>query len=100
LTDGRESIRKTLAFDRTAVIGLILLLTSFVMGAMLRKSAYITDEDVGRLRATCDTYLRGFCVPTAYFSIPLGPLGTLVINATSFLVSAAYFILGVLLVRK
>ena len=100
MTDWRESVRKTLTFDRTAIIGLVLLLASFTMGALLRKSAYITNEDVGRLRGACDTYLRGFCVPTAYFSIPLGSFGSLVINATSFLVSAVFFILGVLLVRK
>ena len=100
LTDWRQSIRKTLTFDRTAVIGLVLLLTSFVIGALLRKAVYITNEDVGRLRAACDTYLRGFCVPTAYFFIPLGSFGSLVINVTSFLVSAVFFILGVLLVRK
>ncbi|MGD0145676.1 MAG: hypothetical protein ABSB53_02335 [Nitrososphaerales archaeon] len=100
MTDWRESIRRTLTFDRTAVIGLVLLLTSFFMGALLRKSAYITNENVGRLRGACDTYLRGLCVPTAYFSIPLGSFGSLVFNVTSFLVSAIFFILGVLLVRK
>lgn len=100
LADWKKSLRKTFAFDRTAVIGLVLLLTSFFMGALLRKSAYITNENIARLRGACDTYLRGFCVPTAYFSVPLGSFGSLVINVTSFLVSAVLFILGVLLVRK
>jgi uncharacterized membrane-anchored protein YitT (DUF2179 family) len=98
MTDWKKliSFRK---FDKTAIIGLILLITSFVMGALLRNSAYITDGSLRRFPA-CDTYIRGFCIPTAYFSIPLGMFGWLVINVTSFLVSAVLFVLGVVLVRK
>ena len=95
-----ESIRKTLTFDRTALVGLVLLVASFFVGALLRNSAYLTNDPRGRFLTACDTYLRGFCIPTAYFSIPLGPLGLLVINITSTLVSATFFVLGVLLVRK
>ena len=96
----KESIRKTLTFDRTALVGLALLVASFFLGALLRNSAYLTNDPKGRFLTACDTYMKGFCIPTAYFSIPLGPLGLLVINMTSSLVSATFFVLGVLLVRK
>ncbi|MGP8124608.1 MAG: hypothetical protein ACLQEQ_01920 [Nitrososphaerales archaeon] len=94
------SIRKTLTFDRTALVGLAFLVASFFVGALLRNSAYLTNDPRGRFLTACDTYLRGFCIPTAYFSIPMGPLGLLVINITSSLVSATFFVLGVVLVRK
>jgi hypothetical protein len=97
----KRSIRKTLSFDKTAIVGLVLLMASSVMGALLRNSAQITNDPVGRVfHGVCDTYVRGLCIPTAYLSIPLGPIGSLVINATSFLVSATFFVLGVILVRK
>jgi len=95
-----QSLRESLRFDSTAVVGLVLLLASFIMGALLRNSAYITNDPRGRFLTACDTYLKGFCIPTAYFSIPLGPIGLLVINITSTLVSATLFVLGVLLVRR
>lgn len=98
--DLRKSITRSLSFDRTAIIGLILLLASFVMGALLRNSAYITNDPRGRFLSACDTYVKGLCIPTAYFSIPLGLPGLLVINVTSFSVSAVFFVLGVLLVRR
>ena len=99
--DMKRSIRKTLTFDRTSAVGLGLLLTSSFMGALLRNSAQITNDPLGRMfRSTCDTYVRGLCIPTAYFSIPAGPLGSLVINLTSFAVSAVFFVLGVVLVRR
>jgi len=89
-----------MAFDKTAIVGLVLLVASSVMGALLRNAAYITNDGTRRYLAVCDTYLRGLCIPTTYLSIPLGLVGSLVINVTSFLVSATFFVLGVLLVRK
>jgi len=96
----KKTVKGALAFDRTALIGLALLATSFFMGALLRNSAYITNDPSTRFLAACDTYVRGLCIPTAYFSVPLGPIGLLVINMTSALVSATFFVLGVVLVRK
>ena len=75
-------------------------MTSFFMGALLRNSAFITNDPRARFLAVCDTYMKGLCIPTAYFSIPLGPFGLLVINVTSAMVSAIFFVLGVVLVRK
>lgn len=86
-------------FDRTAVIGLVLLVASFALGAITRNSAYITDQPLSRL-PVCDTYVRWLCIPTAYIKIPLGALGWFIINITSALSSAVLFILGVILVRK
>lgn len=100
MNDWKKSLRKTLTFDRTAVVGLVLLVASFFMGALLRNSTYITNDPRKWLFASCDTYVKGLCIPTAYFSIPIGPLGLLVVNITSALVSAIFFVLGVLLVRK
>lgn len=94
-----RSFKEALHFDRTAVLGVVLLLTSFLMGALLRNSAYLTNGHL-RFRTDCDTYMKGLCIPTAYLPIPLGPVGSLVINITSFSVSAFLFVLGVLLVRK
>jgi len=96
----KKSLKGMLTFDRTALVGLGLLVSSFFMGALLRNSAYITNDLSSRFLATCDTYVRGLCIPTAYFSIPMGPIGQLVINITSTLVSATFFVLGVVLVRK
>jgi len=96
----KKTFKGALGFDRTALIGLALLVTSFFMGALLRNSAYITNDPSARFLAACDTYVKGLCIPTAYFSIPLGPIGLLVINITSALVSATFFVLGVVLVRK
>ena len=96
-----KSVRRSLTFNRTNIIGLVLLLTSSFMGALLRNSAQIiSDPRVRLFRGACDTYVKGLCVPTAYISLPFGPLGLLVVNVTSFLVSAAFFVLGVVLIRK
>ena len=100
-TDLKKSIKKTLTFNRTNAVGLTLLLASSFMGALLRNSAQITNDPLSRVfRTTCDTYVRGLCIPTAYFSVPFGPLGSLVVNITSFAVGAMFFVLGVLLIRK
>jgi hypothetical protein len=99
MIDWKKSIKEALNFDRTAIIGLILLIISFTLGAILRKSVNITNEAIRRL-ATCDTYISWLCIPTAYFSIPVGEFGWLVINVTSLLVSVILFILGVLLLKK
>ena len=96
----KGSIKKGLTFNRTSFLGLVTLVTSFFMGALLRKSATLTNEPTRRFFATCDTYVKGLCIPTAYFSIPMGPLGQLVVNFTSALVSVLLFIMGVILVRK
>lgn len=99
MVDWKKWFGKSFNFDRTAMVGLILLLTSFVMGALLRNSAYITNTSTRRF-STCDTYIRGFCIPTENFPIPIGEFGWLVINITSFSVSAILFVLGIILVRK
>ena len=100
-TNPRVWIKKAPTFNRTNIVGLVLLLASSFMGALLRNSAQITNDPINRVfRTTCDTYVRGLCIPTAYFSIPFGPLGALVVNITSFAVSTGFFVLGVLLIRK
>lgn len=96
---GYRIAKKIESLDKKAIVGLILLIASYIMGIILRNSAYITNTSIRRL-ATCDTYISWLCVPTVYFSIPLGALGWLVINLTSFLVSVTLFILGVLLLRS
>jgi hypothetical protein len=97
----KELIKKSLTFNRTNVVGLVLLLASSFMGALLRNSAQITNDPIHQVfRSTCDTYVKGLCIPTAYFSIPFGSLGSIVVNVTSFAVGATFFVLGVLLIRK
>ena len=99
-----KSIKKYLSegignFDKAAIVGLILLLASFSLGALTRNSIYITNEATFRF-SYCDTYISWLCIPTRYVTLPLGALGSLVINLTSFLSSAVLFILGIILVRN
>lgn len=87
--------------SRKAMIGLLLLLCSFFMGALLRNSVQITNAASPRgFGGVCDTYISWLCIPTEYFSIPLGESIWLVLNATSLLSSSALFIAGVILVRE
>jgi hypothetical protein len=86
-------------FDKTAALGLFLLLVSFSLGLLTRNSAYITNEATARF-PSCDSYINWLCIPTKYIAIPLGSLGSLVINLTSFLSTAILFILGIVLVRN
>ena len=85
-------------FDRKTVIGLILLLSPYVVGALTRQSASITDH-LQKKYPTCDTFIHGLCIPTFYLPIPFG-VGYLVINLTSFLLSASLFLAGFFLVKK
>ena len=87
------------SFDRTAIAGLVILILSFALGIITRNSAYITDQPV-RVLPLCDTYISWLCIPTAYVTVPLGPLGLLVVNLTSSLSTIVLFVLGVVLVRK
>lgn len=86
-------------FDRTAIIGLILLIAAFTLGLITRNSAYITNQSLRRL-PSCDSYITWLCIPTVYIPIPLGVFGWLVINVTSALLTVVLFIFGVLLLRK
>ena len=86
-------------FDRTAAVGLFLLLVSFSLGLLTRNSAYITNESTMRFPA-CDSYLSWLCIPTKYVAIPLGPFGSLVLNLTSFISTAVLFVMGIVLVRN
>ncbi|MGC1708995.1 MAG: hypothetical protein WA799_04240 [Nitrosotalea sp.] len=85
-------------FDRKSIIGLVLLLSPYVVGVITRQSASLDDKLPKRFPA-CDTFIHGLCIPTLYVPIPLG-LGFLVINLTSFLISASLFIIGFFLVKK
>jgi hypothetical protein len=88
-------------FDKKAVLGLILLLGSFVLGAVLRNSAQISDIEHPRgFTGDCDTYLKWLCIPTYFFSINLSGGLWLVLNLTSLISSGVLFIAGVILVRQ
>jgi hypothetical protein len=91
-------VRKVGKFDRKAIIGLVLLLSPYVVGVITRQSASL-DDTIPKRFPTCDTFIHGFCIPTLYIPIPLG-LGFLVINLTSFLISASLFMIGFFLVKK
>lgn len=102
---GRTTLRRHLEkmvgkFDRTAMIGLVLLLCSFLVGIVTRNSAFITNETLAAANfPACDSFISWLCIPTAYLIIPLG-FASLVINLTSFLSTAVLVILGIILVRK
>lgn len=84
--------------DRKAIIGLVLLVSAFLMGAILNKPTHLTDR-TGYF-PVCDDSISYLCIPTAYITISLGFLGNFIINVTSAAVSATLFILGVILVRE
>jgi hypothetical protein len=85
-------------FDRKSIIGLILLLSPYAVGVLTRQSASISDQIPKRFPA-CDSFIHGLCIPTMYIPVPLG-VGFLVINLTSFLLSASLFITGFFIVKK
>src|SRR5579872_1985300 len=94
----RNVTRKIGKFDRKSIIGLILLLSPYVVGVLTRQSASISDQVPKRFPA-CDSFIHGLCIPTMYIPVPLG-VGFLVINLTSFLLSASLFVTGFFIVKK
>jgi hypothetical protein len=95
---GKSLADKVGKFDRKSILGLILLLSPYVVGVITRQSASISNQIPKRFPA-CDSFIHGLCIPTMYIPIPLG-VGFLVINLTSFFLSASLFIAGFLLVKK
>ena len=87
-------------FGRKAILGLLLLICSFFMGALLRNSAELTTAQNSRGFNSCDTRISWLCIPTYYFSIPIGASLWLVLNTTSLLSSIILFTSGVILVRE
>ncbi|MDE1770813.1 MAG: hypothetical protein KGI28_09745 [Thaumarchaeota archaeon] len=92
-------IKKIGKIDHKAIIGLVFLLSPYVVGVLTRQSASITNQLPKRF-PTCDSFIHGFCIPTMYVPIPLGGVGFLVLNLTSVLLSASLFITGFIIVRK
>jgi hypothetical protein len=93
------SIKKRIGkFDKKSIIGLILLLSPYVVGVITRQSASI-DNTLPKRFPTCDSFIHGLCIPTMYIPIPLG-VGFFVINLTSFLLSASLFLAGYFIVKK
>ena len=83
------------------MLGLLLLLCSFFLGALLRNSAQISSSPSPRgFSGACDTYISWLCIPTYYFTIHIGASIWLVLNATSLLSSTILFVSGVILVRE
>jgi hypothetical protein len=87
-------------FDRTAAVGLVLLVISLCLGVITRNSAYLTNTHTRFY--VCDSYISWLCIPTLYISIPIVFSGgySLVLNLTSFLSTAILFILGIVFVRN
>ncbi|MGI0045998.1 MAG: hypothetical protein ACREBB_02255 [Nitrosotalea sp.] len=86
-------------FDRRSIIGFVLLLTPYIIGAVTHQSTSITNV-LQKRYPTCDSFIHGFCIPTTYVPIPLAGIGYLVLNLTSFLLSASRFLIGFFLVKK
>ncbi|WP_101477586.1 hypothetical protein [Candidatus Nitrosotalea bavarica] len=84
--------------DKKSIIGLILLLSPYVVGVITRQSASI-DNTLPKRFPACDSFIHGLCIPTMYIPVPLG-VGFLVINLTSFLLSASLFLTGYFIVKK
>jgi hypothetical protein len=95
---GKSLAKKVGKFDRKSIIGFILLLSPYVIGVITRQSASINNTIPKRF-PSCDSFIHGLCIPTMYIPIPLG-VGFLVINLTSFLLSASLFLIGFFLVKK
>jgi len=90
--------KKIRNFDKKSFIGLILLLSPYAVGVITRQSASISNQLPKKFPA-CDSFIHGLCIPTMYIPIPLG-VGFLMINLTSFLLSATLFLAGFFLVKK
>ena len=90
--------KKIRDFDRKSFVGLILLLSPYAVGILTRQSASLNNQIPKRF-PVCDSFIHGLCIPTMYIPIPLG-VGFLVINLTSFLLSATLFLAGFFLVKK
>ncbi|MDE1816968.1 MAG: hypothetical protein KGI11_10470, partial [Thaumarchaeota archaeon] len=58
-------------FDRKSILGLVFLLSPYVVGVITRQSASL-DGTLPKRFPTCDTFIHGFCIPTLYVPIPLG----------------------------
>jgi hypothetical protein len=84
--------------DKKSIIGFILLLSPYIVGVITRQSASI-DNTLPKRFPACDSFIHGFCIPTIYIPVPLG-VGFLVINLTSFLLSASLFLTGYFVVKK
>ena len=91
-------IKKFGKIDKKSIIGFILLLSPYVVGVITRQSASI-DNTLPKRFPVCDSFIHGFCIPTIYIPVPLG-VGFLVINMTSFLLSASLFLAGYFIVKK
>ena len=91
-------IKKIGKIDRKSIIGLVLLLSPYVIGVITRQSASLTNQIPKRF-PTCDSFIHGLCIPTVYVPIPVG-VGFLVINLTSISLSASLFITGFFLVKR
>ncbi|GEM_PF-518741 len=85
-------------FDRRSIAGFFLLLSPYAVGVITRQSASLSNQIPRRFPA-CDTFIHGLCIPTAYLPIPVG-IGYLVLNLTSFMLSASLFLAGFFLVKK
>lgn len=85
-------------FDKKSIIGLILLLSPYIVGIITRQSASI-DNTLPKRFPACDSFIHGLCIPTMYIPVPLG-VGFLVINLTSVLLSASLFFTGYFIVKK
>ena len=97
---GKEKA-KPRKFGKKAIIGVLLLMCSFFMGALLRNSAEITSTQNSRAFSNvCDTRISWLCIPTFYISIPIEASLWLVLNATSLLSSIILFVSGVILLRE
>ena len=95
---GNSAVKRIRKLDRKSIAGLILLLSPYAVGVLTRQSASISDQIPRRFPA-CDSFIHELCIPTMYVPIPLG-VGYLVLNLTSFLLSASLFITGFFLVKK
>jgi hypothetical protein len=93
-----SAVKKVGKFDKKSIIGLILLLSPYAVGIITRQSATLNNQLPKRF-PTCDSFIHGLCIPTMYIPIPLG-VGFLVINLTSFLLSASLFLAGYFIVKK
>ncbi|MDE1862858.1 MAG: hypothetical protein KGI33_08095 [Thaumarchaeota archaeon] len=95
---GKGLLKKIGRFDHRSIIGFFLLLSPYVVGVVTRQAALL-DTQLPKRFPHCDTFIHNFCIPTAFIPIPIG-MGYLVINLTSFLLSATLFLAGFFLVKK
>ena len=89
---------RILRADKWDILAFFMLLAPYIMGAIDKQSALISDHMPRQLTA-CDTRIHGLCIWTFYIPVKIGP-EYLILNFTSLAIAFSIFVAGFLILRK